>query len=148
MKLLKLPYRLIAYIFIALFFTACEFEQPLERTVLPSKNKSINKNSKAFKQKKVLESYSLYREAFKQKDYTDAYKYLMKVFEIDPCFRKILYTDGAVIINYFMENTDDPKTKQSYNQELLQLEKQWTNCFGKKESYSSYLKKYNRRPEF
>lgn len=116
----KLSYYFIKYITLFLFCTAsiaCEQAKQIE-PVEPKKQHSL------------VEAYSLYREAFKQENYPKALKYWKLVMEINPCFRKTPFTDGAKMYKYLIENATNKSNQQNYTDALAKLYKMRINCFG------------------
>jgi len=81
-------------------------------------------------QHSLLEAYSLYREDFKQENYTEALKNWKLVMEINPCFRKTSFTDGAKMYKHLIENAANESDQQKYIDALATLYKMRLNCFG------------------
>lgn len=123
MKPCAIPYNISNYILIVLI---CAITVACEQT----KQTEPVKHAKPQNEQTLFEAYSLYRADFKQENYTDALKYLKIVLELNPCFRKITFKDGAVIYTYFIENTTNTIEQKKYINELAELYQLRINCFG------------------
>lgn len=120
MKTFVIPYNFFKYnsvVLICVITIACGQTEQAE----PAKPQN---------QPTLFEAYSLYREDFKNENYTDALKYLKIVLDLNPCFRKTPFKDGAFVYKYFIENTTNPIDQKKYIDALSELYKLRINCFG------------------
>jgi len=94
----------------------------------------------------AMEDHVLYRQELEQKNYTSAYTYWRKVFDVAPAAdgrRDYQYTDGVKIYKGLLETEKDEAKKESYIKEIISLYDRGLECFPAKESMYKSLKAYD-----